>query len=106
MRPPRRRRSRLCVLNGAAWVPRWCWEQCGPPPTPRPPLRNAFNAIVLPWAGTYVDGIADYGDDPLMGDDTDPDSTTYYSGDKLHPNTAGHERGALTFIPAVDAVAA
>jgi hypothetical protein len=52
--------------------------------------RAIANATIRAWVGTHCDALADWASDPTMGTDTAPNNTTYWAGDKLHPNSAGY----------------
>jgi hypothetical protein len=52
--------------------------------------RAIANATIRTWVGTHCDALADWASDPTMGTDTAPNNTTYWAGDKLHPNSAGY----------------
>lgn len=58
--------------------------------------KSTFNSWLRSNYGTFADAIVDPGDDANLGVDGASDSTTYFNGDKVHPNQLGHATlGAL-----------
>jgi len=70
---------------------------------PQEAERVALNGLILGNYASYADAVADTGNDPRM---QHPENTTYYSGDGIHPNDAGHAIDAENIASAVNSLPA
>jgi lysophospholipase L1-like esterase len=63
--------------------------------------RLAFNTWLRANWSTFADALCDLAADARLGDDGDEDDTTYYQGDKVHPNSVGAAKIAERVAAAV-----
>jgi lysophospholipase L1-like esterase len=63
--------------------------------------RATFNADFAANAASHADAIIRLSTNTDIGDDGDSDVTTYYDGDKVHLNAAGHAIVASAVVSAL-----
>ena len=63
--------------------------------------REAFNSLLRADGHTHWEALADWGNDPLMGQAGQNTNLTYYSSDATHPNAAGMKIGGTYIADAI-----